>query len=55
MHECFRPGERAVDDVDVVDFGPTQHESEAYVPFCLHACAEDRNGMNIGAAVKDHG
>lgn len=55
MHERFCPGERAVDDIDVVDLGPTQHESEAYVPFCLHASAEDRDGMDIGAAVKNHG
>ena len=38
-----------------MNFGPTQHESEAYVPFCLHACPEDRNGMDMGAAVKDDG
>lgn len=55
MHEFFCSGKRAVDDVDVVNFGPTQHKSEAYVPFCLQACAEDGNGMDIGAAVEDDG
>lgn len=55
MHECFCPGKRAVNDVDVVDFGPTQHESEAYVPFCLQACTEDCDGMDTGAAAKDDG
>ena len=54
MHECFGPGKGAIDDVDVVDFGPTQHESEAYVPFCLEACTEDGDGMDVGAAAKDH-
>ena len=54
MHECFGPGKGAVDDVDVVDFGPTQHESEAYVPLCLQACTEDGDGMDIRAAAKHH-
>ena len=55
MHEGFCAGKRSVDDVDMVDFGSTQHKSEAYVPFCLLACAEDRDGMDIGTAVEDNG
>ena len=55
MHECFGAGEGTVDDVDVVDFGPTQHESEAYVPFCLEACAEDGDGVDVGATIEDYG
>lgn len=55
MHELFCSCKRAVDDVNVVNFGPTQHESEAYVPLGLHACAEDCDGMDIGAAVEDNG
>lgn len=37
VHELFGTGKGAVDDVDVVDRGPTEHESEAYVPFRLQA------------------
>ena len=55
MHELFGTGKGAVDDVDVVDCGPTQHESEAYVPFRLQACTEDGDGVDVGADVEDHG
>lgn len=53
MHECLRPSKRAVNDVDVVNFGPTQYESETYVPFCLQAGTEDGDRMDIGATVED--
>ena len=55
MHECFRPGKGAVDDVDVMDCVPTQHESETYVPLRLQTCTEDRDGVDMGANVEDHG
>ena len=55
MHESFSPGKGAVDYIHVMNFGPTQHESEAYVPFCLQTCTEDRDGVDIGAAVEDQG
>ena len=55
MHEFFSPGKGAVDDVDMVDLRPTQHESETYVPFCLQACTENCDGMDIGAAAEYHG
>ena len=51
VHELFGAGEGAVDDVDVVDFGPAQHEGEADVPFCLKASAEDGNRMDVRADV----
>lgn len=35
MHEFFGPGKRAVDDIDMMNCGPTQQESEPYVPFRL--------------------
>lgn len=55
MHEFFGPGKGAVDDIDMMDCGPTQHESEPYVPFRLQACAEDGDGVDIGADVEDEG
>ena len=55
VHEGFAPGEGPVDDVDVVDFGPAEHEGEADVPFRLQAGAEDGDGVDVGAAVEDHG
>ena len=55
MHEFFGPDKGTVDEIDMVNLGPPQHESEAYVPFCLQAGTEDRDGMDMGADVEDHG
>ena len=55
MHELFGTGKGAVDDVDVVDCGPTEHESEADVPFRLQACTKHGDGVDVGADVEDDG
>ena len=55
VHELFGAGKGAVDDVDVVDRGPTQHESEADVPFRLQARTEHGDGVDVGADVEDYG
>ena len=55
VHELFGAGKRPVDDVDVVDFGPAQHERETDVPFRLLARAENGDAVDVRAAVEDHG
>lgn len=55
VHEGLGAGEGAVDDVDVVNFGTTEEESEANMPRCLLSCAEDGDGVDVGALAEDHG
>lgn len=55
MHQVLSAGERAVDDVDVVDFGSAEEQSKADVPRCLFAGAEDGDRVDGCAAFEDEG
>lgn len=53
MHQIEGAGRGPVYDVDVMDFGTTQDESEADVPCSLSTCAEDGNFVHVFSAIED--
>ena len=47
LHQLDGPLETAVDDVDVVNFVPSENQRESDVPVCLFPCAKDRHSVDV--------
>lgn len=53
VHQIESARRRPIDDVDMMDFGPTQDESEADVPRGLSARAKNGDFVNVLSTTED--
>lgn len=53
VHQIEGARRRPIDDVDMMDFSPTQDESEADMPRSLSARAKDGDFVNVLSATED--